>query len=710
MVGAPAAALALALAFALALGVLGAPSAAALALGAAGAEATPGPQALAVAFGDTGDDLAAMAGDFNLLGALKLLYGDSGLGGAARPGDLVSRAEFCAIVLRLRGLEAEAARLAGQRPAFADGASIPTWAWGYVNAARLHGIIRGYEDGTFRAADTVRLAEALVMLLTLLDRQDEVLPGLGWPESYLELGDRTGVAGSLSGYGHIELDRASSVHLAANALAADLGHHGSGQSILQQRFGRIVATVTAASGTSVTTREAGTLLLAGQYVHNGIPPAALVGSKAELLRLPGGRVAWLAPAGAAGWSRAPATPYLSDRVGARPATLGSWWRAYLADEAAWAAARTTPQAGSLRTGSVQLSLPQTAGNAVGFGFLRLRGTTNQQRLQVRLAAGHPWTEIRVEGGRFDQRVFFPSGRGAYDLRFLTPVPGREGYWSEDLGFLATNQLTAPHDQSSGLTLLWPRASLVEAADGYVDVVAAGIGGPGAGHDHVVVRVSKDGAAQMWRVPAVGGEISVRIHLTRGPGEYEVRLCLPAAEEGFYRLSDVSFGVRAAAGVDEALAPGVYIESGRQAVHELALSVVGTAAGDYERARAIYRWLGRNLTYDLARAKDPAARPLATTEILELRRGVCQDFSNVFAAMCRSLGIPCRVVHGQAPPVGGTPHAWNEFWAGGRWVLVDATWGSGYIRDGQVVTAPTDDWFDRDLSATHGREAVASDWR
>jgi transglutaminase-like putative cysteine protease len=66
------------------------------------------------------------------------------------------------------------------------------------------------------------------------------------------------------------------------------------------------------------------------------------------------------------------------------------------------------------------------------------------------------------------------------------------------------------------------------------------------------------------------------------------------------------------------------------------------------------------------------------EVLELGRGVCQDFAHVFIAVARTVGIPCRYVSGYVAPTPekafvGASHAWAEAWVPGRgWRAYDPT--------------------------------------
>ena len=85
--------------------------------------------------------------------------------------------------------------------------------------------------------------------------------------------------------------------------------------------------------------------------------------------------------------------------------------------------------------------------------------------------------------------------------------------------------------------------------------------------------------------------------------------------------------------------------------------------------------------------DPTATDISTPvmKVLELKRGVCQDFAHLALASVRSLGIPARYVSGYLltrPPPGQTKlrgadasHAWLSVWAPETgWVDFDPTNG------------------------------------
>jgi transglutaminase-like putative cysteine protease len=67
------------------------------------------------------------------------------------------------------------------------------------------------------------------------------------------------------------------------------------------------------------------------------------------------------------------------------------------------------------------------------------------------------------------------------------------------------------------------------------------------------------------------------------------------------------------------------------------------------------------------------------EALALGRGVCQDHAHLFAAVCRSAGIPTRYVSGyfHTGESSVASHAWADAWLGAErgWFSIDVTHGT-----------------------------------
>jgi len=81
--------------------------------------------------------------------------------GTFRPDGPVTRAEFTAMLARSLGWYAS---LETSGDGFADAASIPDWADESIAAAVEAGVIQGYEDGTFRPAALITRSEIAVMI------------------------------------------------------------------------------------------------------------------------------------------------------------------------------------------------------------------------------------------------------------------------------------------------------------------------------------------------------------------------------------------------------------------------------------------------------------------------------------------------------------------------------------------------------------------
>ena len=94
--------------------------------------------------------------------------------------------------------------------------------------------------------------------------------------------------------------------------------------------------------------------------------------------------------------------------------------------------------------------------------------------------------------------------------------------------------------------------------------------------------------------------------------------------------------------------------------------------------------------------DPKATDVSTpvARVLEIKRGVCQDFAHLAIAALRSLGLPARYVSGYLmtrPPPGqpklkgsDASHAWLSVWAPAfGWVDFDPT--NGIVPSGEHIT-------------------------
>jgi transglutaminase-like putative cysteine protease len=122
----------------------------------------------------------------------------------------------------------------------------------------------------------------------------------------------------------------------------------------------------------------------------------------------------------------------------------------------------------------------------------------------------------------------------------------------------------------------------------------------------------------------------------------------------------------------------------ESVSEFAAQHAGEAAGTV-RAQALMAAIHGKLVYD------PSATDVQTRadEVLALGRGVCQDFTHLLLAACRSIGIPARYVSGylydrKLEGDNAASHAWVDVWDEERgWLALDPTHDRGqtesYVR-------------------------------
>ncbi|VVB59664.1 Transglutaminase-like superfamily protein [uncultured archaeon] len=118
-----------------------------------------------------------------------------------------------------------------------------------------------------------------------------------------------------------------------------------------------------------------------------------------------------------------------------------------------------------------------------------------------------------------------------------------------------------------------------------------------------------------------------------------------------------------------LLPTKGIQSDDPQIQELARNITKGATNDFEKAARLAIWVHANVNYNLSLGD--------VTEdakwVLKYRQGTCDEFTSLFIAMARSIGIPAKYISGWVyGNQGWQKHAWAEVYIG-KWVPVDATW-------------------------------------
>ena len=180
-------------------------------------------------------------------------------------------------------------------------------------------------------------------------------------------------------------------------------------------------------------------------------------------------------------------------------------------------------------------------------------------------------------------------------------------------------------------------------------------------------------------------------LTGGNGKYVVRV-LEQREGGYAPQLTAEFD----ASISSETVPYTYptyivnFNSSSLAVN-CALQVCAGCTTDEQKVMAVKAYVMASLEYDYSKAADVKAGNLTyyipnADSVLSSGKGICYDYSALFAAMLRCQGIPVRLVKGYA---GNNMeyHAWNEAYYGGSWHIIDCTYDDvGGMASSYTVTS------------------------
>ena len=126
----------------------------------------------------------------------------------------------------------------------------------------------------------------------------------------------------------------------------------------------------------------------------------------------------------------------------------------------------------------------------------------------------------------------------------------------------------------------------------------------------------------------------------------------------------------------ALKPTRYLQSDDKRVIALARQAVGGESDAAKAARKIETFVGRYVT-----KKNLSVGYASAAEVAASRQGDCSEHAVLTAAMCRSVGIPARIVAGYVytPKLAEktdifVAHAWVQARLGRKWIGLDATRG------------------------------------
>ena len=116
----------------------------------------------------------------------------------------------------------------------------------------------------------------------------------------------------------------------------------------------------------------------------------------------------------------------------------------------------------------------------------------------------------------------------------------------------------------------------------------------------------------------------------------------------------------------------------------AASIAGDG-NDFDKIVRLAEWVHNAVTYEGLGYRDVI---LDSTQVYAVRAGKCSEFSHLFIAMARAVGIPAKFVAGfvYSGKEWGQ-HAWAEALADGKWIPVDPTFNeAGFLNAGHIKFA------------------------
>ena len=158
-----------------------------------------------------------------------------------------------------------------------------------------------------------------------------------------------------------------------------------------------------------------------------------------------------------------------------------------------------------------------------------------------------------------------------------------------------------------------------------------------------------------------------------------------------------------------VAPSNRTQSGDPYIRALAENLTAGAQSPFEKVARLAIYVNRNMQYDVSMVGQEKDAIWVSQNLV----GVCTEYSTLFAALARSIGIPVRYVSGYVYSdkfQEWMGHAWTEAYIG-SWVPVDPTWFEvGALDAMHIEESRGAEFSHRDtLSASVSQSGTHLDW-
>lgn len=250
-----------------------------------------------------------------------------------------------------------------------------------------------------------------------------------------------------------------------------------------------------------------------------------------------------------------------------------------------------------------------------------------------------------------------------------------GDWKEiEPGSIYDGEISIHVPEASGTVVYGENGATVDAShteDGYIMVKYEGATAP------LKVRVVLGEEIYQYNLN-MEGEYEV-FPLQMGNGAYEVQIYQQVEGNSYAPVYHTQFEVNMPDTNRVFVFPSQYVwYTNETGAVKLSYDLCGSLTKDTEKAEMVYTYIVNLMSYDDGKAADVQSGKMNgyipdLEEVLEAKKGICFDYSALYAAMLRAQDIPVRLAIGYVQPE-NIYHSWNQVYLDGKWVWKDPTFG------------------------------------
>ena len=253
-------------------------------------------------------------------------------------------------------------------------------------------------------------------------------------------------------------------------------------------------------------------------------------------------------------------------------------------------------------------------------------------------------------------------------------------------FITVFSVTASAETVSGLRSLCGQGNYisivydVDSAKGVLDICVSG-----AKNDISLGLYNGD---NNYNYRLKSGE-KAAIPLNMGDGEYALKVRIYLEETLMEVLWKTTLTVNLECEQAPYLSPSKIVNwTDDMPLTEMAKSIA--AENDPRKAALdICRFISLRYSYDTSGVVPPVGYIPELAAVYEKNTGICYDYAALYAAMCRSVGIPVKLIMGYSSYFPKDAyHAWCRVYIDGEWLLVDPVYnmarGGAFLDAGKTV--------------------------